>query len=306
MNSFLREQLHDWPLAAQNFNALERVVTRTLTVDGFPVRLQHNPGRIQSTGAKVSPEAISKRPCFLCAPNRPEQQRATPFSASRDYEILVNPFPIAPEHFTVAATEHLHQDLIEIADMEAFVKKYPDYAAFYNGSKSGASAPDHLHFQACNKDFLQEIIAHVSDCKVLIKGTPGAQIFALPELPMQAIYFVAETVTPEVRFWTDNVLPAAEGGLTPDQGMRNLVMWQHEGQLHLLFFPRAKHRPDCFFAEGDAQRLISPGALDMAGVLILPRPEDYDRLTAADVRRVYDEVSFYYKDSPYFSHALTL
>lgn len=303
---FLNAQRSRWALADCNYRALDAVVTRCIELDGFPITLQHNPGRVQSTVAKVTAEEVKQRPCFLCASNRPEEQQAIPFGSSRDYELLVNPFPIAPQHFTIAATDHLHQNLIDFGDMDLFVKTYPRLAAFYNGASAGASAPDHLHFQACNLDFLSAIINHAHTEKKLLKHTPDCDIYALPQLPMNAIYFVADGMNDEIGKWLDNLLPTDASSLAPNLGMRNILMWREAGLTRILFFPRSRHRPACYYSDGPDRRLISPGAIDMAGIIILPRQEDFELLTPADLRKVYDEVSFYYADSPAFPQLMML
>ncbi len=308
LHDFFISQLKRWPMAAANYAALSGVKTRSLSVDGFPILLQHNPGRIRSTAAKVSPDAIRKRPCFLCRDNRPPEQQALPFVGSTAYEILVNPFPIADEHFTIAAREHIHQDKINPADMEKFVTTYPGYLAFYNGSTAGASAPDHLHFQACRIDFLNGLVSFTAQNPgQLMKHDSHTDIYAMPELPMQVVHFVSDSIDSEMQLWLKSLVPPHGDDMMPAAGMRNIVMWRDaEQRLHTLLFPRAAHRPTCYFSEGEEQCLVSPGALDMAGVIILPRHEDFETLTVGALRTIYDEVSLDYRSLPILQHLMLL
>lgn len=172
--------MRDWPLVAKNFADLARVEVRTFAFDGFSVRVQCNPARVVSSAAKVDAAAIAARPCFLCAHNRPSEQMAV---ACGDWEVLVNPFPIFPQHFTLAHKQHQPQEIVaHIADFLDFARRLPDFVVFYNGPRCGASAPDHLHFQAGTKAFLPLIgdyfrlkAAHAR----LVDTTGSAHTFAL-------------------------------------------------------------------------------------------------------------------------------
>lgn len=307
LEQLLSEQLEVWPAAAAGYQALEGVLTRTVRVDDFPIVLQHNPGRIRSTAAKVSAEEIKKRPCFLCASHRPPEQMSVPFEASIDYEILVNPYPIAPKHFTVAARGHIAQDKLDVRDMALFTRTYPEYVAFFNGSTAGASAPDHLHFQACGRDFPAALLSFLDSCPgALVKHHSDCDIY-LPELPMPAILFRSREVTTDMLLWLSRLLPTDSATLAPAIGMRNILMWRDNHDcLSTLMFPRKAHRPACYFAGDENKMLISPGALDMAGVVILPRREDFDRLSPMMLRHVYDQVSYQFIDSPEFRQLLLL
>lgn len=302
LKGFLDHQLDVWPQAACAFKSLTGVMLRSIIVDGFPIRLQCNPARIKSAAAKVDSASIRKRPCFLCSSHRPQEQYALPFIASRSYEILVNPFPIAPQHFTIAATEHAHQDMLNPKDMESFVRLYPDYIAFYNGSAAGASAPDHLHFQACNKDFLQDLIDALSvNPGEMVKYTSVCRFYSCTHLPMFCVHFISEYLNEESLCWLGSLLKQNSTTMTPDTGMRNIIMWMDEDKmLHTLLLPRSAHRPACYYAEGESQLLVSPGAIDMAGVIILPRREDFDRISSAHIHHIFQEVSLDYRSLPAF------
>jgi len=178
---FLRRQLAQWPMAAANFKALSRVETRTMECRGRNFAVQHNPARIASTGAKVADGKAGPRPCFLCKANRPAEQLS--FGLGHSYELLVNPFPIFPVHFTIPTLDHTAQQLIScgraerMAHMAEFAMNLPGLALFYNGARCGASAPDHFHFQA----------VEASRMPLLDWATDGRQ------LPFNVIYFSATT-----------------------------------------------------------------------------------------------------------------
>ena len=152
VKALFNEQTANWALARNNFEGLKTVQTKTFAFGDYDVRVQFNPARIVSSGAKVDAKTIAERKCFLCAANRPAEQRSVEFG---DYEILVNPFPIFPEHFTIPRKEHVDQQIKPFfADMLRLAKAMDEYLVFYNGPRCGASAPDHMHFQAGTKDFL--------------------------------------------------------------------------------------------------------------------------------------------------------
>ncbi|MCM1318914.1 MAG: DUF4922 domain-containing protein [Muribaculaceae bacterium] len=301
-------QLHTWPDAAARYEALQDVKQRELAdqsmdADELTIRLQFNPARVVSTSAKVDKASIKARPCFLCATNRPTEQII--YNGFTGYDTLVNPFPIFSKHFTIASKTHTHQDKVDFTEMAAIAKELPGMVVFYNGSKAGASAPDHLHFQAGNKNFLPLCSLLEEEHGVLMRATTAYKAYDPVTLPINAVHFVSDNITPEMLRWFDTLLPTDDESMTPDLGMRNMLMWVDDANcLHTLFIPRAKHRPDCYYAEDGM--LISPGAVDMAGVIILPREKDFDKVSKTDIRHIYDEVSFCYKDTEAFKKLMLI
>lgn len=157
ISKFVLDQLSVWPLAAANFRALKNVEVRNLEVNGLDVKLQHNPGRIKSSAAKVDTASLKARKCFLCADNRPSEQMKLKFEGRKDrkYDVLINPYPIFPEHLVIARDEHVPQSIWNrMVDMTDLARHYPSFTIFYNGPKCGASAPDHFHFQACPRGLM--------------------------------------------------------------------------------------------------------------------------------------------------------
>ena len=288
IEQFFYDQIDSWPLARENYDQLRAVEQRTIMFGEFPVVLQWNPARIRSTAAKVDSASISQRPCFLCRDNRPDEQIVDE-SLVPDYDFLVNPFPIFPFHYTISCREHCHQDNLNLRTMAEFAIEHPELVAFYNGSKSGASAPDHLHFQAGNKEFLPL-------CDYIDYSTARIDVDFFPlvvrtyqELPMKFLHITLQCDDGEALQARLDTIDA----LCADKAMRNIFMLvKKEGFLEVLLFPRISHRPSCYFLTGENQMLVSPGAVDMAGVIILPREEDFDKITKEDVVKIYSEVGF--------------
>ena len=263
LETFFEEQLREWPLAHDNHTALDQVWCRELSSDKLatPLHVQYNPARIVSTGASIDKASIAARPCFLCAKNRPAEQRAMPLND--DFEWLVNPFPILPHHYTIAAKEHRPQRILDAYDamIQATLALPEEYIVFYNGPKCGASAPDHLHLQA-----------GIFDCQLLTANYPYKIMVADSKESFQTIY---------------DSLPIADGEEEPRM---NVIAYRKGETVSLIVIPRRAHRPHCYTAEGDNHYLISPGALDMGGLIVTPRREDYDRLTASKALDILCEV----------------
>lgn len=277
-------QFAAWPEAKANYDKLFSTRRKQIQLGLLPVIVQCNPGRVRSTAADVSAEKVAERPCFLCAKNRPKEQLAG--QSIPDYEILINPYPILPVHFTIASKEHTPQQAMPL-EMVDLVNLSPVLAAFYNGAHAGASAPDHLHFQAVRRDELP-LLSLVEKLHAAGSGyvrTSGE----LGDFPMG---FLSVVITPDMEGMTLLALLPKLGGVTDDAeklpGLVNTFMWKDDsGMLRALVIPRRRHRPYCYFAEGDGRMMVSPGALDMAGLIVCPREEDFERITADDIRTIY-------------------
>ena len=268
LNTFFESQLQEWPLARNNHKALEEVWCRELVSPKslMPLHVQYNPARIVSTGASIDKAAIAARPCFLCAKNRPEEQRT--LELNDDFEWLVNPFPILPNHYTIASKEHRPQHFLDAYDaMIQATKILPEgYIVFYNGPKCGASAPDHLHLQA---------------------GKWTAPPLQVLEKAPYLTYHIPNADSPEAFRALYDSMPVIEG---EDEPRMNIIAYRKGEHVSLIVIPRRAHRPHCYTAEGEAKYLISPGALDMCGLIVTPRKEDYERLTASKAMDILCEV----------------
>lgn len=301
LRNFFSEQLRIWPDARARYEALKQVETRIVNVCGYPVILQHNPARAVSTGAKIDASSIRKRACFLCPSARPAEQMV--FNAVPGFDILVNPFPIFPEHFTIVCKEHIPQNLAELSTAADIAMKLPGYVVFYNGAKSGASAPDHLHFQAGNSDFLPIISDLEQTPGEVVAVDGGTAVYSPAFLPMSALHIVTDAGLERAARWLDMIVPDNADGL-PDGDMRNIIFWKGaDSKLHILHLPRRAHRPSCYFDE-ERNLMVSPGAVDMCGVLILPRKADFENITRADIIQIFDEVSFRFQESTRFKNLL--
>ncbi len=314
LERFFDRQMRLWPDALHRYRDLSHVETRSLEYDqsksdggtksSLTIVAQHNPARMRSTGASVSREAIGKRPCFLCRDNRPEEQsvhsigcgteRAEKTKCTMDYELLVNPYPILPRHFTIVASCHTPQLILPMLPlMLRLLELYPEQTVFYNGPLCGASAPDHAHLQAGTSGIvpLQREWARLSQhLTTIATHGDGALLASIDDYPCTAMLIratKAEDINPLFRRLYDS-MPIPNGQKEP---MMNIVAWRSGSDHLVVVFPRAKHRPDCYYKKGDEQLLVSPGALDMAGLIITPRREDYERLTAEKAVAILREVS---------------
>ncbi|MDR1810851.1 MAG: DUF4922 domain-containing protein [Prevotella sp.] len=289
ITAFFRAQLTEWPLAAQNYAALKDVQTKEFNIEGFTVRVQFNPARIRSSAAKVDAKSIEERKCFLCQANRPPEQRALPFGD--EYQILVNPYPIFPLHLTIPSINHTEQFIFgRYGDMLDLAETLEDFVVFYNGPCCGASAPDHLHFQAVGKGTLplQEDIRTVS--RNLIGSDDSSICYSL-ENYLRAVFVIESTdkrksVALFNRLYSQ--LEVKAGELEP---MLNIVSWYDAGKWRSCIFLREVHRPQCFYAENAQNILISPASVDMSGVFIVPQKKDFEKIGKEHIEAILKEVS---------------
>ena len=296
LHRFFNRQMEQWELARNNFRNLYNVEQRSLSIDGNTLRVQFNPARIVSTGARIDKKSIAKRPCFLCRKNRPEEQMTK--IIDKDFEILVNPYPILPVHFTIPMRSHQPQAILGCySEIHRILTSWPELVVFYNGPKCGASAPDHCHFQAGCSGFLpiqtgwQRYSRNMTE---LYSTAEGDSISIINEYPTPALLIRSHSQKTDAELFkvVYKALPHNPGDSEP---MMNLVCWRTEDTFFTVVFARGKHRPDCYpqpeGAAEDASFMISPGALDMAGLIITPRKEDFDRLTAEKAIAILKEVS---------------
>lgn len=285
INNFVETQLALWPEAKQRYLNLGSVERKRVRLGRYEGAVQFNPGRVRSTTANVSKAAIVDRPCFLCKSNRPEQQLSVP--VAEGWTLLLNPFPIFPIHLTIVSNQHRDQ-LPDFGSMVMLAEKMPGMVVFFNGAKAGASAPDHMHFQAVFADELPLLNA--------IESFYPASDSAIYEVEKGSV--AENTESWPVAFRTGVVKPVPEGmkvlrdmARPTHSELVNIYVWiGHEGELRILEIPRKAHRPRCY-TDSENPILISPGAIDMAGILIAVRPEDFE---AAPVRigEIYGEVAY--------------
>lgn len=278
-------------MAKTNYDRLALAERRNFNIGDMPVSVQFNPGRILSTAAKVDSESISNRPCFLCRANRPTEQMAGDIDP--EWSLLVNPFPIFPVHFTIVSKSHEPQSAPPI-DMASFAEKLPETTVFFNGAKAGASAPDHLHCQAVLKSELPLLKIAERYHSVKESGWMLSSDFQL-DLPFIFISCVIRPDFEGMRLLA--AIPEVTGidkisGLK-DPGLVNTFFWTDDsGIMRALIIPRKAHRPSHYFKEGNDRRVISPGAIDMAGIIITPRKEDFTSVSSQEIKEIFNEVAF--------------
>ena len=289
---FFNQQLEKWDEVLNRYKELNKMETRELTEDSFTIKLQWNPARMVSTGAKLDAKTLAKRPCFLCAQNRPLQQIKKNFG---NYEILVNPFPIMPNHFTIPSLEHRSQSILNSYGMiNELLQEYQDLMVFYNGPQCGASAPDHSHFQAVTNGLLplQKYWDQLSkDLIEVVKINNVEGIFIINKYPCPALVIKSVTKENDEKLFKklyDSLVILTEDNQEPPM---NIVAWRKDIQYLAVVFPRSKRRPSCFNAKGDEQYMITPGALEMSGLMVTPRQEDFKRLKSEKAFDILREVS---------------
>ena len=292
MQGLIDRQLASWPEAARRYSDLREVKTKEITIGGMPVRVQYNPARAVSTLARTDAASIAARPCFLCRENRPQQQEALPFEGcdGRRYEILVNPFPIFPEHFTVPAVDHVPQRIAgRFPDMLRLADTFPDMTVFYNGPESGASAPDHFHFQMGCRGFLP-VERHFGLLGPRTVMRPGAAVIALTSayIPGLPVITAPDAKSAEAAFL--RVLRSLPVSPRTGEPQLNILCWKERTDsdtvFRILVIPRKAHRPSCYYApEGEAVR-ISPASVDLGGVFIVPVEEDFRRTDAGVLQNI--------------------
>lgn len=289
-NQLIIEQCAVWEQAANNFEALKIVKVKSIDVDGMHIKVQFNPARIVSSAAKVDAKSLKERKCFLCSANRPAVQRGLPWGDDDKYIVLINPFPIFPRHLTIPDTRHVDQLVADrVKDMMDLAAQLDEYTVFYNGPKCGASAPDHMHFQAGNSDFLT-LGGDLEDAELkTVAEDGGATLAVVDSLPLKV--FVIDTDDSEAgarlfgRLYA--AIPVPEGEKEP---MMNMLCYATPAGIRLVVIPRKRHRPSFYGTEGKDCMLLSPASVDMGGVFITPRPEDFERIDADIIRKIYDEL----------------
>ena len=298
VDALIAAQLETWPALRDGYESFRQLETKRVPVAESEVVIQNNPRRVRSTAAAVDKTSVGKRPCFLCAANLPPEEKGIAYGD--DLIFLCNPFPVLDRHLTVAHREHIEQKiegnvewLLAMAGDLA-----PDYFVLYNGPQCGASAPDHLHFQACSRRLLpiqQEVMADQPDdpahCDICEEQRRNQfELFTLQGCGRSVIVLRGNDPR-EIAHWfyrTVAEMPRADDQSEP---LMNLVCTFERDTFTLYLFPRLRHRPASFFAAGEARLVVSPGAIDMAGVVVVPEREHFLKLDGARLEAIFAEVS---------------
>lgn len=276
ISRFFNRQLEMWEDARHRFRDLKHVEVHQLSDQ---LKVQFNPARIVSTGAKIDKHTLGERPCFLCERNRPKEQMTK--QIDDHFQLLVNPFPILPVHFTIPATKHQPQSIYRhYGEMHRLLSLHSELMVFYNGPKCGASAPDHLHFQAGTSGVLplqtnwQRLSRSLTD---VISLNDDEKISVLHDFLVPAFVIISKSEDSDEELFHRLYRSMPMRG-DESEPMMNIIAWRKGDEFISVVIPREKHRPDAYFAEGEAQMMVSPGALDMAGLIITPREEDFSKI----------------------------
>lgn len=303
---FYTKQFGKWELCRKNHEALNNIKQRSFCIDGNNIYVQFNPARAVSTLARLDKSSIEKRPCFLCEKNKPTEQDSITFEDGMKFSIRVNPYPILPNHLTISSLEHIPQVLADktymqlpakiLGNLEQHIGK--GYAVFYNGAKCGASAPDHFHFQAAR----QSDIPFIKNWESLFCSAKGVGCSEMNGNGLCKEYEISGYICPIHVFTSESgavdekmlekylkSLQVYEGEEEPRY---NMFAWKsNDGLFIMAYFPRKAHRPSCFYEGSEKQIMVSPGALDMSGILVVPREEDFQKITSEDIKNIFKEVS---------------
>lgn len=285
-------QVKNWPLAADGYRSLSAVQVKQFEFDHFTIEAHFNPGRIISSSAKVDTKSIQERPCFLCINNLPTEQKAV--TVFENYILLINPFPIFHKHFTIPSVNHIPQAIKSEIDSLLIISSMlgKDYSVFYNGPNCGASAPDHLHFQAGNFGFMKidteyedilkiygELVYEDNDLITTIVSGCLRNFISVESKSISKIIAEFQRIY--------NLLDEEKPGEEP---LMNIIC-SYDKYWRLIIFPRSKHRPSYFFEEGENKLLISPAAVDFGGVCIFPREEDFNKITKELIIDIFEQVT---------------
>ncbi len=298
VEALIEHQKANWPQLKEGYEALSQIETKRINIDDSTIIVQHNAKRVRSTAAPVDKTSIAARPCFLCAENLPVEEKGIYYD--EEYVILCNPFPVLDKHLVIAHKEHIEQKIEgRVEDLLALAFDLGDeYFVLYNGPECGASAPDHLHFQALSRAVLpiEETLKAGEppseiDCNICVDTGRGQfELFTIADAGRSVIVLRGANKF-ELVPWIYQTIAGLSQATSKSEPMLNLICYVDKGVFTVLLFPRARHRPACFFAEAEDRLIISPGAIDMAGIIVVPEHEHYEKIGAQQIEIIYSEVS---------------
>jgi (2Fe-2S) ferredoxin len=296
--ALIDQQRETWPLLRAGIEAFARIEIKRVRVDESEVVIQYNPGRIRSTAAAVDKRSVDTRPCFLCPEGLPEQEKGIAYGS--DLIILCNPFPVLDRHLSIVHRQHIPQQIA--GNVETLLALAHDlgssYFVLYNGPECGASAPDHLHFQACSRELLpieenlyegEPLLAEDCDyCEETARHS--FELFTLGGCGRSVIIFRGGN-TEEITHWVYQVINELSLQTDKTEPLLNIICTYDPRIWTVYLFPRSKHRPSVYYAEGENRMVVSPGAIDMAGVVVVPERKHYDRIDTERMKAIFSEVS---------------
>ena len=291
-----RQQRETWNMARNHYRQFESIERRTIQFGDFKMILQHNPARVRSTCADLNKKVIKNRKCFLCAHNLPAEQKG--FIIHHNYLMLVNPFPIFDRHLTISDFNHIPQRIENrIIDLLEMTKLLPWFTMFYNGPLSGASAPDHFHFQAAQKGVMpieKEIDSLTATMKNRLVEKEDISVYEVKNYLRTAI--VMESGWKEsVDYFFAQLMKQLPYNNEAGEPLINLMASYNNGTYRLIVFPRKAQRPSCYYREGDDRIVVSPASVEFGGIIVTPREEDFQKISINDLKQIFEEVSLNYK-----------
>lgn len=303
--ALINHQKANWPLATGNYASLKQVRTQRFDFGHFRMDCQFNPERIRSSAANTDSSAIRARPCFLCATNRPEEQAG--LMAGKEFTLLCNPYPIFPYHLTIPHVDHTPQ-LLE-GHEESFLdltRQLDEFTVFYNGARCGASAPDHFHFQAGIRDILpveEEVAQLLARHSETLYTDPSGKISAVDDYLRRLVCFES-TDKANLAAWIRTAISALRKNDETEEPMINLLGWFNNGAWRIILFPREAQRPREYYADEFDRILVSPAAVELGGLIILPVEEDFYKITKKNLESIFAQVTLQKKDFNIFKENL--
>ncbi len=314
LEKFISDQLSVWPMAADNYRNLKKAEFKTLEINGLQVLVQHNPCRKVSSEAALDKDSIARRPCFLCPQNRPKEQFDMDFEGrkGKKYRITLNPYPIFPNHLVVSSAQHTEQSINHrFQDMLDFAGENPDFICFYNGPHCGASAPDHMHFQACPSGAvpLQRLSDRLLDDPeqpgiTYLSGVREAGIYSL-NLYVRGIFLLKARTPKSLAKAFYRVMDCAETAEGESEPRMNLMAWKSGEEWRSAVIFRKQHRSHHYWSEGEDHLAMSPGCADMAGVFVTPRREDFAKLDESLLMDMLEEITVSAEEQERITNRLT-
>ena len=291
IEAVIKQQLETWPMLRNATETLNQAEYKEFSVKGSKVLAQFNPARIISTAAKVDAASIKARPCFLCAENLPAEEKGIAFG--ENYVILCNPFPVLKNHLVISEKRHTPQSILtRFEDFLDLTEAVGDkYFTLYNGASCGASAPDHHHFQACSRADVPLFAEVENHPRKYSQKSDSLSSFTLQDYRLNILIARGKNKK-ELVNWFDETIKFLQNKIGTDaEPMLNLVATHDAHGFTVYLFPRAKHRPACYFAEGENQLTVSPAGIDLTGILVVPNPDHYARISAEDIEKIYAEIT---------------
>jgi len=290
LRAFMRHQIENWEELRHGLDSLQAVQIKNISICSDTCQVQFNPLRMVSVSADLRPEQIRNRPCFLCQENLPDKQAG--LSLSEDYIALCNPYPVLDLHFTISHKDHRPQSVdLALEALPLLAKELSsEFCVFYNGARAGASAPDHMHFQACALSALPVFSSQTAREILLAPGTSSSALTGMVQY-LSNYYLLFKTASlSKLKEALAQVLESHAEMQEDSREQVNILTTYNGTEWIAYFVARRKHRPDCFFKAKDEGLLISPACLEMGGVIVAPRREDFESIQSESIQGIFEEV----------------